>query len=281
VNRSPKGAGIAINLNTGHTDPGDVITVTGNTIEDITTTNVSFAGLVVAGDPGTTPIAITVVGNTLHGTGRKMLLADDLRGFNVSANTFYNTGSAQVDISVGAQDGNITGNTFVRVSSAGTGDQTESITVGANGAGINISDNRFVGNSRVTNGIVIQSGASNIYVGPNHFSGIISNSVFSSSTSPSVVIWGGLGNQGVSVNAANKVFGFLRTSDNIFQAQNVMPGVSTYTVANLPTDVQANQIAYASNGRKAGEGAGSGTGVLVFRDTTAWRACDTGATVAA
>jgi hypothetical protein len=59
-----------------------------------------------------------------------------------------------------------------------------------------------------------------------------------------------------------------------------MPGVSTYTVANLPTNVQANQIAYASNGRKNGEGSGAGTGVLVFRDGSAWRACDTGATVA-
>jgi hypothetical protein len=271
VIRSPKGAGIAINLNTGHTDPGDVITVTGNTIEDITTTNVSFAGLVVAGEAGTTPIAITVVGNTLHGTGRKMLLSDDLRGFNVSANTFYNTGSAQVDMTVGAQDGNITGNTFVRVSAEGTGNQVESITIGASCAGINISDNRFIGNSRVTNGIVIQSGASNIYVGPNHFSGIISNSVFSNSTSPSVVIWGGFGNQGVGVNAANKVFGFMNSSDNQFQSQNVALGISEYTVANLPTNVVEGQLAFATNGRKTGEGAGSGTGVLVVRDNSNWR----------
>jgi hypothetical protein len=101
-----------------------------------------------------------------------------------------------------------------------------------------------------------------------------------SSSSPSIVIFGGFSNTGISVNAATKVFGFLNSADNIFQAQNAMPGVSTYTVANLPTNVQANQIAYASNGRKNGEGSGAGTGVLVFRDGSAWRACDTGATVA-
>lgn len=56
--------------------------------------------------------------------------------------------------------------------------------------------------------------------------------------------------------------------------------VSSYTVATLPA-VGRGQIAYASNGRKNGEGAGSGTGVMVFSDATAWRACDTGATVAA
>lgn len=64
-----------------------------------------------------------------------------------------------------------------------------------------------------------------------------------------------------------------------------MSGVSaltmfSYTVAGLPT-ATAGRIAYASDGRKNGEGAGNGTGVLVFADGTAWRACDTGATVAA
>lgn len=54
------------------------------------------------------------------------------------------------------------------------------------------------------------------------------------------------------------------------------------TVANLTTlSGVAGMIAFATNGRKNGEGAGSGTGVLVFHDGVAWRACDTGATVAA
>lgn len=58
--------------------------------------------------------------------------------------------------------------------------------------------------------------------------------------------------------------------------------LGTYTVATLPTTgVVAGNTAYASNGRKNAEGAGAGTGVMVFRDASAWRACDTGATVAA
>lgn len=56
--------------------------------------------------------------------------------------------------------------------------------------------------------------------------------------------------------------------------------LGTYTVATLPTG-SAGQTAYASDGRKNGETSGNGTGVFVFRDGTAWRACDTGATVAA
>lgn len=54
-----------------------------------------------------------------------------------------------------------------------------------------------------------------------------------------------------------------------------------YTVAGLPGVSVAGDTAFASNGRKNGEGVGSGTGVMVFSDGTAWRACDTGATVAA
>lgn len=57
--------------------------------------------------------------------------------------------------------------------------------------------------------------------------------------------------------------------------------VKSYTVAGLPAAGTAARVAFASNGRKAGEGGGAGTGVLVFDDGTAWRACDTGATVAA
>jgi hypothetical protein len=55
----------------------------------------------------------------------------------------------------------------------------------------------------------------------------------------------------------------------------------SYTVATLPATATAGATAFASDGRKNGEGAGVGTGVLVFGDGTAWRAVDTGATVAA
>ncbi len=54
----------------------------------------------------------------------------------------------------------------------------------------------------------------------------------------------------------------------------------SYTVSALP-DGMASMVAFASDGRKNGEGAAAGTGVMVFHDGTAWRACDTGATVAA
>ena len=50
---------------------------------------------------------------------------------------------------------------------------------------------------------------------------------------------------------------------------------------NSVLPAQAGAQVFASNGRKNGEGGGTGTGVLCFYDGTAWRACDTGATVAA
>lgn len=58
------------------------------------------------------------------------------------------------------------------------------------------------------------------------------------------------------------------------------PSAPSFTVANLPSGA-AGRMAYASNGRKNGEGSGAGTGVLVFHDGSSWKACDTGATVSA
>jgi hypothetical protein len=52
------------------------------------------------------------------------------------------------------------------------------------------------------------------------------------------------------------------------------------TVAQLPAVAIAGQRRFASNGRKAGEGAAAGTGVPVHFDGTAWRT-PAGATVAA
>ena len=53
-----------------------------------------------------------------------------------------------------------------------------------------------------------------------------------------------------------------------------------YGTSILP--IQGGSMAYASNGRKNGEGAGSGTGVLVYYDqANHWIASDTGVTVAA
>lgn len=60
-------------------------------------------------------------------------------------------------------------------------------------------------------------------------------------------------------------------------------GLGNFTVANLPSAsaVGAGVIAYATDGRKNGETAGNGTGVLVFSDGSNWIAVDTGATAAA
>lgn len=90
-----------------------------------------------------------------------------------------------------------------------------------------------------------------------------------------------------------KTFGFATGSDTLtgieiaIEAKYATSTISIdlikvkiyYGTSVLP--VQAGSQAYASNGRKNGEGVGVGTGVLVFHDGTAWRACDTGATVAA
>ncbi len=88
--------------------------------------------------------------------------------------------------------------------------------------------------------------------------------------------WAGTGAV-ISDAGTNTMLGRNWDNGNARWAPTSMP---VYTVANLPTGA-AGWSAFASNGRKNGEGAGSGTGVQVFHDGTAWRACDTGATVAA
>jgi hypothetical protein len=60
------------------------------------------------------------------------------------------------------------------------------------------------------------------------------------------------------------------------------PGnLGAFTVAALPTNPIAGQFAYATNGRKVGEGAGSGTGVPVYYSNGAWRVFSTDAAVTA
>jgi hypothetical protein len=56
-----------------------------------------------------------------------------------------------------------------------------------------------------------------------------------------------------------------------------------YTVDGLATikPLDIGITAYASNGRKNGEGAGAGTGVLVFYDGNNWIAVDSGQPVSA
>lgn len=62
--------------------------------------------------------------------------------------------------------------------------------------------------------------------------------------------------------------------------------LGAFTVANLPTTTMvktlgAGDMAFATNGRKDGEGAGVGTGVPVFWDGSGWKTVTTGAAVAA
>ena len=63
-----------------------------------------------------------------------------------------------------------------------------------------------------------------------------------------------------------------------FTAPPVLP---SYIVAALPTSLAAGAKAFASNGRKPGEGTGSGTGVEVFHDGGCWISVCSGAQVAA
>jgi len=56
--------------------------------------------------------------------------------------------------------------------------------------------------------------------------------------------------------------------------------VPVFKVANLPSPT-AGRVAFASNGRKSGEGASAGTGTLVYADGVAWRRTSDDTTVAA
>lgn len=47
--------------------------------------------------------------------------------------------------------------------------------------------------------------------------------------------------------------------------------LKSYTVATLPTATPDHTIAFATNGRRAGEASGLGTGVPVWFDGTVWR----------
>lgn len=79
----------------------------------------------------------------------------------------------------------------------------------------------------------------------------------------------GIGNLSMAAltATAGTFSGALSATTGTFSAP-VSPG--SYTVATLPAGT-AGMMAYASNGRKAGEGAGAGTGVLALYTNSAWR----------
>ena len=68
---------------------------------------------------------------------------------------------------------------------------------------------------------------------------------------------------------------------NIVSTTYILPVAPNYTVAALPVAGIRGRYAFATNGRKTGEGAGAGTGVLCYDDSVAWRRVDDGTTVAA
>ncbi len=65
------------------------------------------------------------------------------------------------------------------------------------------------------------------------------------------------------------------------QRSEVTGGVESFTVANLGAAGQVGRVRFATDGRKTGEGAGAGPGVLAYDDSTAWRRVDDGTTVVA
>lgn len=67
--------------------------------------------------------------------------------------------------------------------------------------------------------------------------------------------------------------GVIQVSDSI--------RIGRFTVATLPIAGFSGRIAFATNGRKNGEGAGAGTGVQCYDDGTAWRRVSDDSTVAA
>jgi hypothetical protein len=98
----------------------------------------------------------------------------------------------------------------------------------------------------------------------------------------------------MSVNTGTA--GFLRTPitnkdgtisrDFLKFVQNMQTYTSqqlTYTVAQLPAnkDLVESQTAFATNGRKVGEGAGHGSGVPVYWSAGFWRVYSTDTPVAA
>lgn len=57
-------------------------------------------------------------------------------------------------------------------------------------------------------------------------------------------------------------------------------GVGASTVAGLPSASPARKLLLVTDGRKVGELAGAGSGVLCQSDGTNWKTCDDGSTVA-
>lgn len=89
----------------------------------------------------------------------------------------------------------------------------------------------------------------------------------------------------VTKNGAPERNSFYQYMREVDQAMREMLGTinaltNPVLFADLPAGTEG-QIIYVSNGRKAGQGAGLGTGNLAFHDGSTWIAVDTGAPLAA
>ena len=74
---------------------------------------------------------------------------------------------------------------------------------------------------------------------------------------------------------------YLRYTGNALTVNGAPLRLANYTVAALPSGPGAGAKAFASNGRKPGEGAGAGTGVEVYHDGTRWNSVSSSTQVAA
>ncbi len=64
------------------------------------------------------------------------------------------------------------------------------------------------------------------------------------------------------------------------ERSEVTGGVVSLVFASLPAAGQTGRLLFVTNGRKLGEGAGAGTGVLAYDDGVAWRRTADDTTVA-
>lgn len=245
VLRSPTGAGIAVNLNSSHSDPGDIITISGNTIENTSSSSLSFAGIVVDGDPGVTPIAITISGNTCHGLSQGIKVNSLTVAYTITGNTIYNTGSNVTMISSEGTHATIIGNTLFRFDTAGTGNCT-GIVVG--GSGLLISGNRIAGSGRMDNAILINAGTLNTIVQSNLLTGC-NNAVFSNATDASVVIRDNTSTSGYALQTNNRALQNLNITNGLTVAQNTQSYRGAMTVAELNAlpALSDGDWAYATN----------------------------------
>lgn len=69
--------------------------------------------------------------------------------------------------------------------------------------------------------------------------------------------------------------------DWLFAVHRQVNVPQSFEVDSLPTNLQPGALAFASNGRKVGEGLGAGTGTIAYFDGAQWRRVGDDTTVAA